>query len=101
MNNKNKSKILDLLYGDKFTYDERIVYDGETNSKVIKASEIAEEFSHKIKDDTKLSELFEKLVESGTVAKLAESDLYYSEGFKLGLMIGIEAGEWAAEKIKN
>ncbi len=101
MNNKSKSKILDLLYGKKFTYDERINYDVETNSKVFNASEIAEEFSLKIKDNTELAELFEKFTESNTVAKLAESDLYFSEGFKLGLLIGLEAGEWAAEKIKN
>ena len=101
MSNKSKSIILDLLYGKKFTYDERIVYDVETNSKVFDASEITDEFSHKIKDNTELAELFEKLVESNAVAKLAEGDLYFSEGFKMGLMIGIEAGEWAAEKIKN
>lgn len=101
METQSKSKILDLLYGKKFTYDERINYDGETNSKVFKASEIAQEFSHKIKDNRELAELFEKLVESNTVAKLAEGDLYFSEGFKLGLLIGLEAGEWAVEKIKD
>lgn len=101
MNNKSKSKILDLLYGKKFTYDERVDYDDVTNSKVFDASEIAAEFSHKIKDNPELAELFGKLVESNAVANLAEGDLYFSEGFKLGLIIGIEAGEWAAEKIKN
>ena len=101
MNNKSKSIILDLLYGKKFTYDERIDYDNETNAKIFNASEIAEEFSHKIKDNTELAELFEKFIECDSVADNAEKDLYFAEGFKTGLLIGVEVGEWAAEKIKK
>ncbi|MDE6558016.1 MAG: hypothetical protein K2K39_02805 [Clostridia bacterium] len=98
MTNTSKSKILDLLYGKKFTYDEMIDYDDETHSKVFKAGEIEEEFSHKIENNPELAELFEKFMQSSTVAKLAESDLYFAEGFKMGLLIGLEAGEWSARK---
>ncbi|MCM1545769.1 MAG: hypothetical protein NC033_01910 [Clostridiales bacterium] len=95
---QKNSKILSLLYGKKFTYDERIARDENCEKLYREELDAEKALRDRIKDDVELCALLEKLIECNAVADGVAQDLYFTEGFKTGLVIGLEAGEWAAEK---
>ena len=89
---KAKSAILQMFYGQ----------NGNVNSlksfpKQDKLTDAVENnyclLCEKLKPQAELLELFEKYVESLENYYDCEIDNIYAEGFKFGLLVGIEAGE--------
>ena len=97
MNTQKKSKIIDILYG-KYNYSEKFELDEESNAFKLQSWDIEGDILDKLKSNAELTALFEKYVECESVANIAENDVHFSEGFKTGLIIGLEAGEWLSKK---
>lgn len=94
---KQKSAILQMFYGESGNFsniesppEETVLLDA-----VDKAYDI---LCEKLKPNTELWELFLKFKESLEDLHVFEADNFYAEGFKFGLLMGIEAGE---SKFKN
>ncbi len=100
MQNQRESKIIDLLYG-KISYYETISPSSVCN-KILGEVVLAEKnLLNKIRGDENLKSLLDAFMDCIEKLHHAENDHYFAEGFKTGLMIGIEAGgEWADNKIK-
>ena len=98
---QEKSKILDILYGKIFTYNERIYIDRECHELLDKTYEKEESLREKLKGNAEHTKLFEEYLDCYIQANSAINDVYFAEGFKTGLLIGLEPGEWEAEKNKR
>lgn len=101
MQTQRKSKILELLYGKIFTYSERVDDDEEVKKCISKLAYAENILIEKIKNNEELKKLFEEYQNVSAMKSISETDLYFVEGFKTGLLIGIETGEWASNKFKK
>ena len=89
---KQKSAILQMFYGQRVDSD-KIKCPPEYYESLRKAIEYSNKLLEKIKDMPEVSELFSQYNEWTDKTYSLEVDAYYAEGFKFGLLIGIEAGE--------
>ncbi len=84
-----KSAILQMFYGERGNVN-LIKTDKEHKESSGKVSDYYKELSEKLKS-TELSQLFQKFCDAYDGLSAAESTAFYVEGFKFGLLIGIEA----------
>lgn len=89
---KQKTAVLQLFYGQRVGSD-NVKCAPEYYECLHKAIEYSNKLLEKIKDMPEAVELFSQYNEWTDRAYSLEVDAYYSEGFKFGLLIGIEAGE--------
>ena len=90
--NKQKTAIMQMFYGERGD-SEKIKYSNECKECRNKSYEYYEKLCEKFKDDAEVLELFEKFIDWTERANVEEIDVNFAEGFKFGLLIGIEAGE--------
>lgn len=90
--NKQKTAIMQMFYGERGD-SEKIIYSDECKECRNKSYEYYEKLCEKFKDDAEVLELFEKFIDWTERANVEEIDVNFAEGFKFGLLIGIEAGE--------
>ncbi len=99
MPNQGESKITDILYG-KLSFSE-LMPPSPVCKEIIEEVVAAEKnLMKKIKDDSDVKERVDAFIDCIERLHSAESDHFFAEGFKTGLMIGIEAGEWTGDKLK-
>ncbi|MDE7379729.1 MAG: hypothetical protein K2N14_01635 [Clostridia bacterium] len=88
----HKTAVLQMFYGENGNADNL-----RCTHEEIELLEIVESnydlLCEKLKPQKELWELFLKYKESLEKLQLLEADCYYAEGFKFGLLIGVEAGE--------
>ena len=89
---KQKTAILQMFYGQRGTPDS-IRYPSDYFDIVDVVDKSYDLLSEKLQPQTELWELFLKYKESLESLHIAEVDIHYAEGFKFGLLIGVEAGE--------
>ena len=89
---KQKSSALQMFYGQRVDSD-KIKCPSEYDEYIHKAIECSEKLREKLKDMPEVMELFNQYNDWTDRAYALEVDAYYSEGFKFGLLIGVEAGE--------
>ena len=89
---KQKSAILQMFYGERGD-GEKLKCSAEYREYLHKAGEYGQKLYEKIKDNQEILELFKQYDEWTDKAYAVEIDAYYQEGFKFGLLIGVEAGE--------
>ncbi|MDE6691199.1 MAG: hypothetical protein K2K04_04430 [Clostridia bacterium] len=89
---KQKSAVLQMFYGENGKAD-YITYPPEEDKLLDEVDKYYDLMCEKLKPQEGLFELFEKFRESLENLRSFEADNYYAEGFKFGLLIGIEAGE--------
>ncbi len=89
---KQKSSILQMFYGQRGNLDNVKCSSGyfDILDEVAKSYDM---LCKKLRLQTELWELFLKYKESLEKLHVCEVDDYYAEGFKFGLLIGVEAGE--------
>ena len=89
---KQKTAVLQMFYGQRVDSD-KIKCPPEYNEYIDKAIEYNNKLLEKIKDMPEAFELFNQFNDWTDRAYALEVDAYYAEGFKFGLLIGVEAGE--------
>ena len=89
---KTKSAILQMYYGRRGGNDQ-IDIDGDYYKHNQKMGEAYEKLREKIQPLQELWELFIKFNECANEVNADEVEASYLEGFKFGLLIGVEAGE--------
>lgn len=98
-NSQNKSAILQMFYSHTGICD-RIKMNGKELDNLVSGVNGAEGMlSEKL--DTELAKLFSEYRERIESLRSEENALYYSEGFKFGLLMGMEVGEWSNGKNFN
>lgn len=89
---KQKSAVLQMFYGENGKAD-NLTYPPEEDALLDKVDKYYVLMCEKLKPQPELFELFEKFRESLEDLRSFEADNCYAEGFKFGLLIGVEAGE--------
>ena len=89
---KNKSAILQMLYGQRGDSD-KIKMNTQCEEYLSVADECMDSIKEKLKSMPEVWELFLKYREYMDLIHIEEVDAHYLEGFKFGLLIGVEAGE--------
>ena len=89
---KQKSAILQMFYAQRGDGD-KVKCASEYYEYIHKAGEYRKKLCEKFKDEPEVLELFEQFNEWTELAYALEVDTNYQEGFKFGLLIGVEAGE--------
>lgn len=89
---KQKSAILQIFYGQRGDSD-KIKCPPEYEECIHKAIECNKKLLEKLKDIPEALQLFSQFNDWTDRAYALEVDAYYLEGFKFGLLIGVEAGE--------
>jgi len=85
----NESVILQMLYGKRGTLE--AVEPTEKYKRLLKESaEREKELRENLKDNPEILALFEKADESFGALYSESVDTYYIEGFKFGLLMGLE-----------
>lgn len=81
-----------MFYGENGKAD-NISFPPEEDALLDKVDKYYDLVCEKLKPYPELFELFEKFRESLEDLRCFEADNYYAEGFKFGLLMGVEAGE--------
>ncbi|MDE7076296.1 MAG: hypothetical protein K2O62_03120 [Clostridia bacterium] len=89
---KQKSSILQMFYGQRGTAN-NIRYSPDDFNLIDAVDNSYDLLCAKLQPKTELWELFLKYKDSLENLHLREVDKHYAEGFKFGLLIGVEAGE--------
>lgn len=89
---KQKTAVMQMFYGQRVDSD-KIKCPPEYHDCLHKAIEYNAKLCEKLKDMPEIMELFTQYNDWTDRAYALEVDAYYAEGFKFGLLIGIEAGE--------
>lgn len=89
---KQKTAVMQMFYGQRVDSD-KIKCSPEYDECLHKAIEYSSKLCEKLKDMPEVMELFTQYNDWTDRAYALEVDAYYAEGFKFGLLIGIEAGE--------
>ncbi len=86
----NKSIIKEVFYGNR-GYKETLVFLKKDEKRLDKICELEDELREKLTPEQfDLHQSFVSLIDEGCVE---ETDYYFVEGFRLGLLIGIECME--------
>lgn len=89
---QRKSAILQMLYGEK-GHVENIEFQPEEEGLLDAVDKSYELLCKNLKANSELLEQFQKYKECLEDLHVFETDKYYAEGFKFGVLIGVEAGE--------
>ena len=89
---KQKSAILQIFYGQRGD-SEKVKCAPEQTEYLNKAIEYNNKLCEKLKSMPEVMELFTQYNDWTERAYALEVDAYYLEGFKFGLLVGVEAGE--------
>lgn len=89
---KQKSAILQIFYGQRGD-SEKVKCAPEYDEYLNRANDYNIKLCEKLKDMPEVLELFTQFNDWTDRAYALEVDAYYLEGFKFGLLIGVEAGE--------
>ncbi len=94
---QQKSKILDLIYGS-LSYAETLEPNPDGGEYLDELVAAEEKLLPMINDNAEVSGLYDKVKKNLELISISETDYYFTEGFKMGLLIGIETGEWGSRK---
>ncbi|MDE6558114.1 MAG: hypothetical protein K2K39_03300 [Clostridia bacterium] len=89
---KEKSAIMQIFYGQRGSAD-KLKSTPEYRENLRMVNNYYEKLCEILKDMPEALALLEKFNEYSGEVNASEVDGYYLEGFKFGLLIGIEAGE--------
>lgn len=83
---------MQILYGQRGIYDYiKMSEEYRVCSKAL--SEAYEKLKEKLQPQTEIWQLFKNFENAFDALQSEETGILYAEGFKFGLLIGIEAGE--------
>ena len=94
---EQKSAVLQMFYGENGRMD-NIVSPPEAGELLDAVDEAYKLLYEKLQPQAELWELFLKYKRSLEKLLCFEGDVNYAEGFKFGLLIGVEAGESKYDK---
>lgn len=88
----NKTAIAQMLHNGR-GYVENLTLSRECSDRLTEVDKKYEKLKEKLSSQEEIWKLFEELEDALSGLRAEESADFYAEGFKFGLLLGMEAGE--------